>query len=163
MIRRLALLTLVTAAACGDSDNGGNGGIDAATSLTADQRACALFRDGPAMSRAATDGPEGAPSVTAGDYRYDLTMPEGEFILGAFVKFTASAERTYHVYFTEDFPLALQENGGPTAATISGSETSVAACSDVKRKYTVPFTPGTYELLMGPLEVSSVRLVIVAE
>ena len=163
MVRRLTLVTLLLTGSCGDTDDGNGGGADAATALTADQQACALFQAGPAMARTATEGPEGAPSVTAGDARYDLTMPGDGFVLGAFVTFTAPAARTYQVYFSEDLPLMLQQEGGPTAVTISGSETGVSACADVKRKYTIPFTPGTYELLMGPTEVRSARLVIVAD
>jgi hypothetical protein len=159
---------LVAVGGCGDSvdspDGGGGGTPDAAPSApTADETACGLLKNGPSVARTATETAAGAPEVAAGAVRYDLTMPEGDLVLGAFALFTVSAARTYNVYFDEDIPLALQEDGGPTAVTISGSVESVAACTEVKRKYIIPFTPGTYELLMGPLSVASAKLVIVGE
>lgn len=124
-----------------------------------DEEACEHFEQGPSSAVTATAATSGAPSVSEGHQRYDVTLVDVTGGKGGSVTY-ASAEEADHVLFlSEDVAVKVKDSAGVDVA-IESSATSSADCAAVKGRHVVPLKVGTHTLTFGPTDKTSLKLVV---
>jgi hypothetical protein len=143
------LVPILLATACGDSHE----------DPPPDEEACEHLQDGPSVARTATASAAGAPSVSNDHMRYDVTLVDVSGGKGGYVAFAAPEAATYHVFVDEDVALTVSSAAGQPVA-IANTQTGSASCTEIRRRYDVPLTVGSFNLQLGPTPVTSVSVVI---
>jgi hypothetical protein len=152
MMRTLALVSFVLAAACGDDS----------TEPSLEEEACEHLQEGPAVARTATAAAAGAPAVSNDHMRYDVALVDVTGGKGGFITFAAAEAGDYVFFFSADVPLAVTTSAGQPV-TIAGGETGSDLCTELARSYDVPLTVGTFNLQLGPTSATSVSIVVEEE
>lgn len=125
----------------------------------ADMEACEHLNEGPATAVTATLTAVGAPSVSEGHKRYDITLVESDAQYAGHVLYNSKEEADYVLFFDQDVKLEVKDDADAVVA-IEESASSSVACGTVKARYVVPLGVGLYSLHLGPTAASTVSLVI---
>jgi len=123
-----------------------------------DDELCEHLQEGPAESVTATATGEG-PLVAADHTRYDVTLVAVAGGNGGSVGFAADEAGDFVIALDGAVPLVLTDSSGATVAAET-TATSSEACTEIRGRYVVELSVGTYQLTFGPSSVSQVGLVV---
>jgi hypothetical protein len=150
-MRSSFLLLLGLAAAC----------VEGHDDASPDEDACAHLRAGDfEATTAAASNASTVPIVGATHKAYRITLADVSGGKGGYVKFVADAADDFILFTTVDVPLVVRSALTVSEIEPTSSTSSVAACSQIKRRRLYPLTPGTYNLELGPTTATSVDLVV---
>lgn len=122
--------------------------------------ACEHMADGPAEPIAAVAEGATGPDITEDHTRWDIALVAVAGGNGGSVTFAPSAAGEYLLAMSADLPVMLFDGNGNTVAL----ETPAAddgACELAAASYAVDAAIGTYTLIIGPTDATTVQLVVV--
>ena len=158
-LRRLCTLFAAIAlllAACGDDDhNHDHDGEEHG----AEEEACEHLAEGPFAEVTATDASDSdPPSIAVEHTRVNVALTAIEGGNGGFVTFPATEAAEFIFFLSDDVPVEIFDPMGNEVIpelTEMGSE----LCDDIAIAHHVDLEIGTYTLLLGPTDVTSVGIV----
>ena len=127
-----------------------------------DAESCEHLKEGPGVAVTASAAASGSPSVSEQHKRFDIALVDITGGKGGAVSYASSAEGDLIVFLSADVPLKVKNSAGADVA-IEATATSVAECTEIKARHTIPVGVGTYTLNFGPTAATSVQLVAETE
>jgi hypothetical protein len=155
-----AAVWMLVLAGCSDDTHptvdAGHHHAEAGTNLNAE--GCEHLEKGPFVDLTGATDPGSAPELRADHKAYRVSIPAGA---AGYVRFAADAVGDLVLFLDADPLLAVEDDKGG-AITIEKSEKTIAECTIVKAKHTVPVAAvGTLRFKLGPsAAVAKVTIVV---
>ncbi|MNR83034.1 hypothetical protein D3C72_138050 [compost metagenome] len=125
----------------------------------ADLEACEHLNNGPSVAVTASLSAQGAPQVSEGHKRYDITLIADNAQYSGKVLYNSKEEADYVFFFDQDVKLSVRD-AEDAVVEIEATASFSSACGTVKARYELPLSVGLYTLHLGPTAASTVSLVV---